>query len=403
MSNKKRNTLIVLLLIVTNLITFSVSNVLALKNNSKVLISAKEYDELLTSYNEQGKANMLKDYIKENYLGDIDDASLDEGQLAGIFQALGDPYSGYLTKEEFKSLEEQTSGSYGGIGVVVSPGEDGLITVVSAIANTPGEKAGLRTGDKIVKVDGVEYGAEDMDKAVKNMKGKANTKVKLTILRRSKGKADEFIDLDIKRENIKIETIETDIVDDIGYIKISSFDEETHKDLKKGLEELEAKDVKGLVLDLRNNPGGLLDVCVDIADEFLDEGTVVYTQTRSGDKEYEKSKDGKTDLPMAVLVNEGSASASEILAGALQDRKRATIIGENTFGKGVVQRIKKLKDGTGFKLTESEYFTPNGNTVHDKGIKPDIELKLGEDVREIGISNLKNDSQLLKAIEILKK
>lgn len=403
MSNKKRNTLIILLLIMSNLITFSLANVLAIKNNTKVVISAEEYSELMTSYNEQGKANMLKDYIRENYLRDIDDETLDEGQLAGIFQALGDPYSGYLTKEEFASLEEQTAGSYGGIGVVVSPGEDGLITVVSPIANTPGEKAGLITGDKILKVDGEEYGAEEMDKAVKNMKGEANTKVTLSILRRAEGKKDEYLDLEIKRENIKIETVEKDIVDNIGYIKISSFDEGTHKDLKAALKELEGKKVEGLVLDLRNNPGGLLNICVDIADEFLDEGTVVYTETKAGDREYEKSKKGKTDLPLMVLVNGGSASASEILAGALQDRERATVIGENTFGKGVVQRIKKLKDGTGFKLTESEYFTPEGHTVHGKGIKPDLEVKLGDDVKVIGLENLENDSQLLKALELLKK
>ena len=194
MSNKKRNTLIIILLILTNVITFSVSNVLALKTNNKVILSKKEYNELMTSYNEQGKANMLKDYIKENYLREVDDKTLDEGQLSGIFGALGDPYSGYLTEEEFKSLEEQTSGSYGGIGVVVSPGEDGLITVVSPIANTPGEKAGLQTGDKIIKVDGEEYRAEEMDEAVKNMKGEPNSKVTLTILRTHKNKENETLD-----------------------------------------------------------------------------------------------------------------------------------------------------------------------------------------------------------------
>lgn len=403
MSNKKRNTLIIILLILTNVITFSVSNVLALKTNNKVILSKKEYNELMTSYNEQGKANMLKDYIKENYLREVDDKTLDEGQLSGIFGALGDPYSGYLTEEEFKSLEEQTSGSYGGIGVVVSPGEDGLITVVSPIANTPGEKAGLQTGDKIIKVDGEEYRAEEMDEAVKNMKGEPNSKVTLTILRTHKNKENETLDIDIKREVIKIETIESDIIDDVGYIKITSFDEGTHKDLKLAMKELEEKNVKGLVLDLRNNPGGLLDVCVSIADEFLDKGTVVYTETRAGEKSYEKSTDGKTDLPVAVLINEGSASASEILAGALQDRDRATIIGEKTFGKGVVQKIKKLKDGTGFKLTESEYFTPNGNSVDGKGISPDIEVEIPEGVKVIGVENLDKDTQLLKALEVLSK
>lgn len=402
MKKRNRNTLIIALLIVTNLITFTVGNKLAIRTEDKVLISKEEYNELSAVYNEQDKANMLKEYIKKNYLREVDDETLNEGQLAGIFESLDDPYSAYLTKEEFKDLTDQTSGSYGGIGVVVSAGEGEYITVVSPILNTPGEKAGLETGDKIIKVDGIEYKATEMDQAVKNMKGDPNTTVVLSILKNDV-ENNELVDIEIKRELIKIETIESDTIDDLGYIRITSFDDNTHSDFKESLKELEEKNVKGLIVDLRSNPGGLLSSTVAIADEMLDKGTVVYTETRAGDKKYENSKDGKTELPIVVLVNQGSASASEILAGALQDRDRAVIVGEQTFGKGVVQGIKSLPDGTGFKLTESEYFTPDGNSVQDKGITPDQVVELPEDVRIIGLENKENDTQLQKAIEILNK
>lgn len=402
MSKKSRNFLIVFLLIVTNIITFVIGNTIAIKTENKILISQEEYQNLQATYNKQSKGNMLKDYIKENYLREITDEELDEGEYAGIFQAIDDPYSGYLTKEDFKDLSDQTSGTYGGIGVVVSAGEDGFITVVSPILNTPGEKAGLQTGDKIVKVNGKEYSASQMDEAVKNMKGEPNTKVVLSIMKND-AKNNELTDIEIERELIKLETIESNTIDDLGYIRITSFDENTHSDFKNSLKELENKNVKGLIIDLRNNPGGLLKSTVAIADELLDEGTVVYTERKNGDKTYEKSKDGKTELPIVVLVNKGSASASEILSGALQDRERAIIVGETTFGKGVVQVIKQLPDGSGFKLTESEYFTPNGNSVHDKGITPDEIVELPEDIKVIGIENKEKDTQLQKAIELLNK
>ncbi len=400
MTKRMKSTFIVLLLIVTNLVSLVVGNKLAIKTDEKIIITKEEYDELVLSFNEQAKSNMLKDYIKDNYIEEVDDDVLKEGQYAGIFQALGDPYSQYLTQDQFKELGEDTAGVFGGIGVVVSASEDGFITVVSPIANTPGERAGLVTGDKIVKVNGVEYKATEMDVAVKNMKGEPDTQVTLTIL---KNDTKEFVDLEITREMIKVETVESSDIGDIGYIRITSFDENTEKDFREALKNIESKNSKGLIIDLRNNPGGLLSSTVSIADEFLDEGTIVYTERRNGDKFYEKSKDGKSDLPLVVLVNQGSASASEILSGALQDRERATIIGKQTFGKGIVQSIKPLQDGTGFKLTESEYFTPNGNSVHKKGITPDEIVELPEDIKIIGIDNMENDLQLKRALEILNK
>lgn len=367
------------------------------------MVPKAEYNKLVKNYEDYAKSHVLKQYIKENFLEEVSDEQLRDGEIAGLFQALDDPYSGYLNKDALKDLAEHTDGKYGGVGVIVSPGDDNLITVVAPIEGTPGEEAGLKTGDKIIRINGEEFPADKMDKAVKVMKGEPNTKVEITILRKDKNGKNEIIEKEITRKKIKIDTVKSEKIDNLGYISISSFDKETGKDFKKELSRLEKENVDGIILDLRNNPGGLLTSCVEVADQFLDEGTVVYTQTRKGDRSYEKSSKGKTDLPLVVLVNGGSASASEIVSGAIQDRKRGTIIGETTFGKGIVQTIKELGDGTGFKLTESEYFTPSGGKIHGIGVKPDIEIELPEDVQYIGIKGLDKDTQLKKAIEILSK
>ena len=402
MSKKKTVVLMVVLLIVTNTATFVVSNMVQIPMNQKIVVPRKEYDQLTETYKKYSKAIALEDFIKNNYLKEVDDKTLMDGQLKGMFESLKDPYSIYMTKEEFDDFMEHTKGVYGGIGVIVTPGDDNLITVVSSIEDTPGEKAGIKTGDKIIKVDGKEFTADKMDAAVKIMKGKPGTEVTITILRKDKNGEAQYIDKNIKREEIRIKSVKSQVLQDkIGYIKITSFDEMTYKDFIKELNSLQKKGVEGIILDLRNNPGGLLDVCAEIADEFLGSGTIVYTETRNGDREYIKSDKKKLDLPLVVLVNEGSASASEILAGAIKDTKRGTLIGTKTFGKGIVQRIKQIPDGSGFKLTVSEYFTPNGTNIHGIGIKPDIEVKLPEDVQFIGPENLKEDVQLKKAIEVI--
>lgn len=402
MSKKKTVVLMVVLLIVTNIATFVVSNIVQIPMNQKILVPRKEYDQLTETYKKYSKAIALEDFIKSNYLKEVDDKTLMDGQLKGMFESLKDPYSIYMTKEEFDDFMEHTKGVYGGIGVIVTPGDDNLITVVSPIEDTPGEKAGIKTGDKIIKVDGKEFTADKMDAAVKIMKGKPGTEVTITILRKDKNGEAQYIDKKIKREEIRIKSVKSQVLQDkIAYIKITSFDEMTYKDFIKELNSLQKKGIKGIILDLRNNPGGLLDVCAEVADEFLGEGTIVYTETRNGDREYIKSDKKKIDLPLVVLVNEGSASASEILAGAIKDTKRGTLIGTKTFGKGIVQRIKQIPDGSGFKLTVSEYFTPNGTNIHGIGIKPDIEVKLPEDVQFVGPENLKEDVQLQKAIEVM--
>ncbi|MGJ0845102.1 C-terminal processing peptidase-3. Serine peptidase. MEROPS family S41A [Tissierella praeacuta DSM 18095] len=403
MSKKKVIRLMVVLLVVTNIITFGLTNLMSVTFSNKAYIPLAEYNKLKSVFNEFSKVMMVEDYVKENYLRDVDEKKLIDGQLKGMLQSLEDPYSTYMTKEEFESFLQQTSGTYAGIGVVVTPGDDNLITVVSPIEDTPGERAGIKSGDKIIKVNGVEYFGENMDEAVKVMKGDPNTKVSLTILRKNRENKNNIFDIEVTREIIRLVTVKSNIIDDdIGYIKITSFDELTYKDFKIELDKLGKRNIKGLIIDLRNNPGGLLNVCADIADELLGEGDIVYTQTKDGKREYLKSDKKMVDYPLVLLVNKGSASASEILAGAVKDHKRGTLIGTTTFGKGVVQRIKDLDDGSGLRLTISEYFTPNGINIHGIGIEPDIVVELTDGVEEIGVNNLKEDNQLRKALEEIK-
>jgi len=403
MSKRKFITLLIIVVIVTNAITFTATNFLSISFRNKAYIPKAEYERLKSVYEQFSKVLYVERYVKENYLRDVDDKTLIDGQLKGMLQSLEDPYSVYMTEDEFASLLQQTSGTYAGIGIVVTPGEDNLITVVSPIEGTPGERAGIKSGDKILKVDGKEFSAENMDEAVKVMKGEPNTKVVLTIMRKDKDGNSNIFDVEIVREQIRLITVKSNIIDDnIGYIKITSFDELTYKDFKTELNKLAKRNIKGLIIDLRNNPGGLLDVCAQIADELLGEGDIVYTETKTGRREYIKSNKSMVDYPLVVLVNGASASASEILAGAIKDHGRGLLIGTTTFGKGVVQRIIDLQDGTGLKLTISEYFTPNGTNIHGVGIEPDIVVELPEDVEEIGVENLKEDTQLRKAIEEIK-
>ena len=400
---KRRNIIfVIILLILTNVITFGLTNVLTLKFDNRVIIPRDEYEQLYSNYMDYSKVSYVENIIRENYLRDVEEEALLDGQLRGLVQSLEDPYSQYLTVDEFQSLAEQTSGMYGGIGVIVTPGEDNYITVVSPIEDTPGDTAGLKTGDKILAVDGVEYTAENMDAAVKVMKGEPNTNVIITIMRRNNDGSTETKDIEITREIIRLVTVKSHILDDkIGYIKITSFDEITYDDFKADLSELLRRDVKGLIIDLRNNPGGLLDVCADIADELLGEGVIVYTETKDGEREYLRSDKSQTKLPLVVLINGGSASASEILSGAVRDHNRGELIGTTTFGKGVVQRIRQFDDGSGIKLTISEYFTPNGDNIHGIGIEPDIVVELPEDIEGIGVEYIDDDTQLLKAMEII--
>jgi len=401
-SKKKAVIVAIILVIITSISTFVVSNMIQIPIKDKVIITKNEYDNLLKISKRYSKNMLLEDIIKDYYLGDVDDETLLEGQLKGLFASLGDPYSVYMSKDEFSDFMEATMGVFGGIGIYVAAGEDNLITVVSPIEDTPGERAGIKPGDKIIKVDGKEFTADKMDEAVKLMKGEPGTEVVITIRREVNGKTEIF-DKTIVREEIRVKSVKAAMMEDgIGYIRITSFDELTYEDFASNLKDLQKKGMKGLVIDLRNNPGGLLDVSAKIADELMGEGTIVYTETKQKEREYLKSDKKMLGLPLVILVNEGSASASEVLSGAIQDTKVGTIVGTTTFGKGIVQRIKELSDGSGFKITVSEYFTPNGRNIQGIGITPDVVVEIPEGVEVIGVENLKEDTQLQKAIEIIK-
>lgn len=379
MSKKKAIVYGVILVVVTALFT----STLQIAIGNKVVVS-KDIYESLKKYN---KMLALESIIDDDFYQKPSESNLVNGAIKGLFSGLDDPYSQYYTADEFERLKEQTSGSFVGIGVVISPNsEDDSITVVSPIEGSPAEKSGILAGDKILKVDGKTVSAKNSDEAVSKIKGKKGTEVDLTIKR-----GEQLIDVKVKREEIVSKTVKSEVLEDnIGYLKITSFSEHTYKEFKTALDKLKKDNIKGLVLDLRDNPGGLLTVCKDIADDLIGEGTIVYTKDNKGDTEYLKSNEDKLGLPIAVLTNENSASASEILTGAIVDNKEGVSVGTTTFGKGLVQSVRELKDGTGYKLTTAQYFTPNGDYINGKGIKPTIEEK---DV----------DKQLPAAIEWVKE
>ena len=348
------------------------------------------------------KINKIENLIDQYYLFDIDKNKQQEGAVEGYVKALGDPYSEFLTKEEMDSLNQQTEGEYAGVGIVVTPSETGAITVVSAIKGSPAFEKGIKKDDIILKINGKDYNASQMNDAVKVMKGKPNTDVKLTIAR-MENKTSKIFDVNITRRMISLTTVNSQKIGDIGYINITQFDRKTDREFIEQYENLKKQNVKSIVLDLRNNPGGLLDSTVKIADYLLPQGVIVKTVDKNKKEDVQKSDSSEQNLPMVVLVNGSSASASEILTGALKDYKKATIVGEKTFGKGIVQTIIPMDKGEGLKLTISEYFSPNGNKIHKQGVSPDVEIKLDEKAKGIGVEFMKEDNQLQKALEILNK
>ena len=315
--------------------------------------------------------------IKSDYVENIEDSTLLKNAIRGMLQGL-DPHSAYLDKDSYKELQEGTSGEFGGLGIEVGY-EDGFVKVISPIDDTPAKRAGIKAGDLIIRLDGKSVKGISLMEAVKMMRGKPGSEIELTILR---GGEEKPFNVTIVRDiitvkNIKAETIEPAFV----YIRISNFQMHTVDDLSKALTKLESENnnmLKGLVLDLRNNPGGLLNAAVGVSDLFLDEGLIVYTEGRvKGSKLKFNAKPSEMfkDIPIIVLVNGGSASASEIVAGALQDHRRAIIMGERTFGKGSVQTILPMNDETALKLTTARYYTPSGRSIQASGIEPDMIVK----------------------------
>lgn len=403
-SKKKYILTIVLVFLVTAFLTLSLGNVLLVETGNRVVLSKDAYTEMKDMYEKYAKQESVMRIAKRDFLYEADEDKMLEGALKGTLSALGDPYTQFMSKEEFAALMQDTEGSYEGIGVYITASDDNKILIVSPIEDTPAEKAGLRTGDKIIKINGTEYTADKMDQAVSIMKGMPGTNVTLTIERENTDGTPDVSDIVVNREKIRIKTIKPSMLNDgIGYIRITTFDMQTADDFKTAYNDLKKQGMKSLVIDLRYNPGGIIDATVGISDMFMGEGIITYTKTKSGEVEYFKSDAHAEDIPIVLLINKGSASASEIMAGAMKDTGRATLIGTKTFGKGIVQRVQRFgNDGEGIKMTVSEYFTPNGINIHKIGIEPDIESVLPEDAKGYGYEFYDTDTQLQKAVEVLK-
>lgn len=400
--------LVLALFLTSNVISYNLGNSSKKLADKKIIAKKDDNEKSSKKVNDEyllERINEVKRMIDKNYYKKADDYDVLIGMLKGAVNSLNDPYSYYMTEDEYKKFNEETDGEFAGLGIYVSGSiDDNLITVVAPMKGTPADRAGLKTDDKIIKINGKDFTADKMDDAVKIMRGKPGEKVKITVLRRDENGKAKFIDFEIVREIIKVQTVSSKLLkDNIGYISISGFDTPTYNDFDKQYKELKKQGMKKLILDLRNNPGGLLTTSTQVVNTFLDGGLIMYTLDKQNNKETINATKGADDIKIVVLVNKGSASASEIVAGALKDRKRATIIGTQTFGKGIVQTVFNMPDGEGLKLTTSAYYTPSGVNIHGKGIAPDIKVELNKEVKTISIDNLAKDNQIQKAIEILNK
>lgn len=342
------------------------------------------------------KLGVLENTIKQYFWQDVDESTLEEGVYKGLLESLDDPYSVYYTHDELVQLQQQTEGIYYGIGAYISQdNEMGYVRVSKIIKNTPAEASGLQQDDYIYKVDGEDMQGKDSSYVVSKIKGEAGTKVTITVVREG---ATDPIDIEVERQKIESPTVEYQMLDnDMAYIQITEFDLVTTDQFEQAYKQAQADGMKGLILDLRSNPGGNLSTVCDIARMILPKGLIVYTEDKYGKRE-EYTCDGANQIkvPLVVLTNGYSASASEILAGAVKDYGIGTLVGTTTYGKGIVQKVINLSDGSAVKLTVSNYFTPNGNNIHKIGIDPDVEVEFDAEQYKNGV-----DNQLEKAKEVL--
>ena len=345
--------------------------------------------------------------IKHKYIGEYDEAVTEAAAARAMVDSLKDPYSNYLTKEDFDSIMHTLDSNYEGIGieVYIDPA-DNLLTVQSAIEGSPAYNAGIKSGDKILKVDNIEVSAENYTEVISYIKGLSQNKggAEMTFVIKRAG-TDRLDTLKISRSTIKLKTVSNDTVDGVPYIRISGFDSPTFKEFEDCLDKIDLKNAPGLIIDVRDNPGGLITSVSDVTDRILKKATIVYTQDSKGSKKYYKSTNAEyIDIPMVVLINENSASASEIFAAALKDNGAAIIIGTKSFGKGCVQQLIKFPAGDGIKLTTAYFYSPSDVCIQGAGVTPDIEVRLPDEVQNKSISLIpfEKDAQLQKAIEILK-
>ncbi len=361
-------------------------------------ISATGYEEYQELREEYGFLNALKELVQEEYYLPIeDDTSLINGMYKGLVSGLGDPYSEYLTPEEFEQAYADITGNYCGVGVTMWVNEEDYIEVVSVIDDSPAQQAGIRTGDVILGVDGVAYGGSQMSKAAELIRGDAGTEVTLTILR--DGKMQNYT---MERKQVTEVTVQGQMMENsVAYLRITRFEMNTGEQFDKALAKLEEQGAQGLIIDLRNNGGGMVDSAVQVADALLDEATVIYAEDRNGRRTYYKTEAGKTQLPYVLLVDGGTASAAEILAEGVQDNEGGLIIGQQTYGKGIIQSTQQLINGAALKMTTMQYYSPKGTAIHGIGVTPDVTVELSaDDVDENGDII---DRQLEKAMEFFRK
>ena len=388
--------LVLIVIIVTSLVT-AFTTYQYLSNNgisySKVNTTSLEGLEYTLS--------QFRSELEKKYIGEINDEELIEGAVKGYVDALGDPYTTYYTKKEMKTIMEETNGNFVGIGVYMTKDlEKNAILIIKPIENSPAEKAGILPGDLITKVDDVEYTGDKLEEASNKIRGEEGTKVKLEIYRNGETKTFE-----LTRTKVVVSHVTTKVLNnDIGYIAISDFEGECASEFETKYKQLEKQGIKKLIIDIRNNGGGIVDEALKIANMLVDkDSTLLITKDKSDKEEVTKATEKPIiNIPTVVLVNDYSASASEILAGALKDNGKATLVGTKTYGKGIIQELHQLSDGSGLKITVSEYYTPNHNAIHKIGITPDVEVDLSEDVKQQTTIQEKDDNQLQKAIEILK-
>ena len=370
----------------------------------------KIYDLVQSNERNQGavtdsfvqKAKYIEETVKESYTGDIDDDQMEEYMYKGMMASLGDPYSAYYTSEEYEELTTETTGSYEGIGVVMQQDVNtGEVKVVRCYEGAPGEKAGLLPEDVLVEVNGESVSGMELSEVVDKVKNSQDQVAHLTIAREGES---EYLEIDVHLEEVNIPVVQSEMLEDnIGYIALYEFTEQTEPQYMEAFEALKDQGMERLIIDVRNNPGGLLTSVCDILEDILPEGLIVYTEDKNGEREeYACDGENELDIPLAVLVNGNSASASEIFAGAIQDYSKGTIVGTTTFGKGIVQSLIPFNDGSAIKTTTAKYYTPSGKCIHGTGIQPDVEVELSEGLKQETSISHEEDNQLQKAIEVVK-
>lgn len=372
-----------------------------IESSQKTQQAAQTDDSRLLTQPVESKIERLADVIDQLYYEDVDKEDLVEGLYKGLLEGVGDPYTAYYTPEEYKELMISATSSLSGIGIVMQQDPDTMqVSVNYVYEGSPAEKAGILAGDLIVQAEDVMATSMELSEFATHIRGDEGTTVHLKLYRYGKG----YLELDVERAIIDVPTLKGEMLDDgIGYIRIAEFGEKTAEEFADAVSELEAQGMTAMIVDLRNNPGGMVDSVTKLLDQILPEGVVVWTEDKNGNKKEYTSDAACLDYPMAVLINENSASSSEIFAGAIRDYDYGTLIGTKTFGKGIVQSIRRLADGSAIKLTTSRYFTPNGQNIHGEGIEPDIELEYEYLVQDATEYDMMDDNQILKAIEVLKK